>query len=163
MVGPGQLTRNLSVEKMETSPGSSGDASSTVKIELNSFNEIERNEEIPSTFEYKSQEKADADSTAGVYKEFFDIFWKKSFLGPDLCEKMSKHHIKVISWSRSADRCNARYRNWAAPCPQNTTVQISVLSKNVLLEDVGVKTRSYSNKLEHRNRWANGWRLLFQG
>ena len=97
MVGPGQLTRNLSVEKMETSPGSSGDASSTVKIELNSFNEIERNEEIPSTFEYKSQEKADADSTAGVYKEFFDIFWKKSFLGPDLCEKISKHHIKVIS------------------------------------------------------------------
>ena len=89
MVGPGQLTRNLSVEKMETSPGSSGDASSTVKIELNSFNEIERNEEIPSTFEYKSQEKADADSTAGVYKEIFGIFWNTNFLSSDLGKKMS--------------------------------------------------------------------------
>lgn len=77
LVGPSQLTRNLSVEKMETSPGSSGDASSTVKIELNSFNEIERNEEIPSTFEYKSEEKTDANSTAGVYKETFYIFWTK--------------------------------------------------------------------------------------
>jgi len=41
------------------------------KVELNSFNEIERNDEVPSMFEYKS-EKTDLNTTAAVYKSFRD-------------------------------------------------------------------------------------------